>query len=90
MGRLRADGLAAGVKAFLHFRFHQSRATFATELARVVLRNGGISLAIQIVKEALLHKDEKTTLKYIRFIEKSAVMQEAADAFTREFLGLVK
>ena len=89
MGRLRKAGVAAGLAVFHNFHFHQSRATFATELARVVLKHGGVSMAIQVVKEALLHKDEATTLKYIRFVEKGAAMAEAADAFTRDFLGLM-
>lgn len=88
MGRLRAAGIASGVNVLNNFHFHQSRCTFATELARVVLRHGGVSMAIQMVKEALLHKDEATTLKYIKFVEKSAVMAEVADEFTRSFLGL--
>jgi hypothetical protein len=45
-------------------------------------------MAVQIVKQALLHKSEKTTLTYIRFVEKSAVMSKVADEFTREFLGI--
>lgn len=89
MCRLRTAGHAEGINALRNFHFHQSRCTFATELARVVLRHGGVSMAVQMVKEALLHKNESTTLKYIRFVEKSAVMAEVSDEFTRSFLGTI-
>lgn len=88
MGRLRRAGVVAGVNVLHGFYFHQSRCTFATELARLVLRHGGVSMAIQMVKEALLHKDESTTLKYIKFVEKSAAMANVSDDFTHNFLGL--
>ena len=77
-----------GVIAFRGFRFHQSRCTFATELARVAMKMGTVGMAVQLVKQALLHKSEKTTLTYIRFIEKTDAMSGMADAFTRDFLGL--
>lgn len=88
LGRLKTAGLAAGIGAFQNFRFHQSRCTFATELARTALAHSTTSMAIQLVKQALLHKSEKTTLTYIRFIEKTAVMATVANAFTQQFLGL--
>ncbi|EIM17038.1 site-specific integrase [Pseudomonas chlororaphis] len=88
LGRLRKNGLAAGIPAFQDFRFHQTRCTYATELARAAIRHGGVKLAISIVKQALLHKDESTTLKYIKFADRSVAMAEAADTFTRMFLGL--
>lgn len=89
LGRLRSAGTAQGIKAFRTFRFHQSRCTFATELARVAIKHGSVSIAIQLVKQALLHQSEASTLKYIRFVERTAAMAEAADAFTKCFLGLV-
>ncbi|MBP0633672.1 integrase [Cupriavidus sp. AcVe19-1a] len=71
------------------FRFHQSRSTFATELARIAIRAGGAVNAIAMVKEALLHKNEATSLKYIRFVENAPSKEDVANAFTREFLGLL-
>lgn len=88
LGRLRKEGLLNGITAFRGFRFHQSRCTFATELARVALKTGTVGMALQLVRQALLHKSEKTTLTYIRFIEKTEAMSNIADAFTRDFLGL--
>ncbi|RJG12939.1 site-specific integrase [Pseudomonas cavernicola] len=72
-----------------NFHFHQSRCTFATELARLAIRVGGAIHAIAIVKEALLHRSESSSLKYIKFLEKSPIKEEAANEFTTEFLGLV-
>lgn len=88
LGRLRKEGLINGITAFRGFRFHQSRCTFATELARVAMKMGTVGMAVQLVRQALLHKSEKTTLTYIRFIEKTDAMSGMADAFTRDFLGL--
>ncbi|WDJ98489.1 site-specific integrase [Xanthomonas campestris pv. incanae] len=89
LGRLRKDGAAQGIAAYRTFRFHQSRCTFATELARVAVVHGSVGIAIQLVKQALLHRNEASTLRYIQFVERTAAMAEAADAFTQSFLGLV-
>lgn len=88
LSRLKKRGIANGISDFYYFKFHQTRCTYATELARSILAHGSVSMAVQIVKQALLHKSEKTTLTYIRFVEKSAVMSKVADEFTREFLGI--
>jgi hypothetical protein len=50
---------------------------------------GGAINAIAIVMEAMLHKDEATTFRYIKFVEKTPAKTEAANAFTREFLGII-
>lgn len=88
LGRLRKAALAKGVTAFHNFYFHRSRCTFATELARVAIRHGSVGTAIELVMRALLHKNEETSLKYIKFVEKTKVMSEMSDEFTRRFLGL--
>lgn len=90
MGRLRKAGMAFGVSALRGFHFHQSRCTFATELARLLLEHGTASSAINVVKAALLHRNESTTLRYIRFVEETPIKSAAADAFTRAFLGLTQ
>lgn len=88
LGRLKKAGVANGIVSFRGFKFHQTRCTFATELARSALAHGTVSMTIQIVKDALLHKSEKTTFSYIRFIEKTSAMSKVANEFTREFLGI--
>ncbi|WP_233888062.1 site-specific integrase [Paraburkholderia flagellata] len=72
------------------FHFHQSRCTFATELARLAIRVGGSMFAVAIVKEFLLHRHESTSWTYIRFIEKTKTKEKVANAFAEQFLGLVE
>lgn len=88
LGRLRKKAIFARFDIMKGFKFHQTRCTYATELARATLRHGNAGLAIDIVKKALLHKDEATTLKYIKFVEKTDIMAKAANEFSVEFLGL--
>jgi len=90
MSRLRAAGKKAGIKVLRGFHFHRTRATFATELMRVALKFMPVGDAIQFVRESCLHKDESTTMKYIKFLEANKAMAEAADAFTNLFMGLVR
>jgi hypothetical protein len=46
-----------------------------------------VSTAITFVRNACLHKRESTTLEYIKFIEDTQAMSEAADKFTDFFMG---
>lgn len=87
MHELRKSASKQGLEILRNFRFHQTRATFATELARMAIGVGGAINALAIVKEFLLHKSEATSLLYIRFAEQTAAKGEAANAFTREFMG---
>lgn len=90
MHAFRKTAATHGLQAWTQFRFHQSRATFATELARIAIEAGGSIFALALVKEALLHRSEVTTLRYIRFVEKTPVKSRIANEFTRKFLNLVK
>jgi integrase len=90
MHSLRKMGIIHGIAAFRNLHFHQTRCTFATELARLAIRTGGALNAIAIIKEALLHKNEATSLRYVRFVEKTPIKIEMANVFTREFLGSVR
>ncbi|MBU1841256.1 MAG: site-specific integrase [Gammaproteobacteria bacterium] len=87
MHNLRAIGRRHGVNALNNFKFHQTRCTFATSLARLAIRAGGAIHAIAIVKEALLHRDESTTIRYIRFVEKTPIKISMANEFTKAFFG---
>lgn len=89
MHSLRELGVASGIEVLRNFKFHQSRCTFATELARVAISHCGPINAIAIVKDALLHKHEETSLRYIKFVQKAPAKAAAADAFTRDFLGVI-
>ncbi|AGN83482.1 hypothetical protein L483_31380 [Pseudomonas putida H8234] len=87
MHSLRTKGKAKQEKSLHKFRFHQTRSTYATELARILIPVSGPINALAIIKEALLHKDEATTLKYIRFVEKTPAKIAMANEFTKAFLG---
>lgn len=87
MSRLRDVGTTSGAIAVEGFHFHRSRATFATELMRAALKCMPVSDAIAMVREACLHRDEATTLRYVKFVERTEAMANAADAFTEAFLG---
>jgi integrase len=89
MHALRARAKSRALAVLRHFNFHQTRCTYATELARLAIAAGGAINALAIVKEFLLHKHEATTMKYIRFVEKTPAKEAAANAFTREFLGVI-
>lgn len=85
--RLRQLASAVGLTEASRFRFHQTRCTFATELAHALLALKVAGNPVAVVKEALLHKNESTSLRYIRFVERSAQKREVANAFTRSFFG---
>jgi integrase len=89
MVTLRRAGQAVGLKFLQDFKFHQSRATFGTWLMSICLETGTVKAAIEFVKGALLHKDERDTFRYVTFIEQTKTKIEMANAFTRAFLGKV-
>lgn len=88
MSGFRKAGVAEGLAVLRGFHFHQSRCTFATELARLAMMAGDAVNAIAIVMEALLHKDEATSFRYIKFVQKMPLKQAAANEFTALFLGV--
>jgi hypothetical protein len=48
----------------------------------------GVAGTLAMVKEALLHKDESTTLKYIKFVQHSPIKEAIANEFTKAFMGI--
>lgn len=89
MSGFRKAGVAQGLNVLQHFRFHQSRCTFATELTSLAIKVGDGISAIAFVRDALLHKDEATTFKYIKFVKNTPIKEAAANAFTTAFLGVM-
>lgn len=79
----------SGITALRHFHFHQSRCTYGTELTRIGLSVADPINTIELVRNAMLHKSEATTFKYIKFIQKEPIKEEVANAFTQAFLGLL-
>lgn len=88
MSSLRAIATKANLKFMSTFHFHQTRATYGTWIMSIALATVGQKAAIEFVKNALLHKDEATTMRYITFLEHTQAKIEMANAFTQAFCGL--
>lgn len=90
MSVLRQKALQAECKALRNFRFHQTRCTFGTELARLCLSTcSDVAVVIAMVGNALLHggNSEAVTFKYIRFVQTLPIKRELSHRFMREFNG---
>ncbi|UZX63610.1 site-specific integrase (plasmid) [Yersinia ruckeri] len=91
MSNFRKRGSKAGLQMLRRFRFHQSRCTFGTELARLALSAcADTALVIAIVSDALLHapNSEATTFKYIRFMQALPIKQALSHSFMVAFSGI--
>ncbi|HAT4986203.1 TPA: site-specific integrase [Serratia marcescens] len=91
MSNFRKRGNQAGLQMLRRFRFHQSRCTFGTELARLALSTcADAALAIAIVSDALLHapNSEATTFRYIRFVQAVPIKQALSHRFMAVFSGI--
>ncbi|WP_169697759.1 tyrosine-type recombinase/integrase [Methylophaga nitratireducenticrescens] len=86
ISELRKALVRDGLTQFHDLKFHQSRATCGTELAREFMKHDD-SYAIEHVRDWLMHKNESTTWTYIKFLKKSKAAKKANDAFIRQFLG---
>lgn len=90
MTRLRQKARAHGLN-FDHFKFHRSRATFATSIADSAFSMLGASYVgniVQLIRDLLLHKDEATSMRYIKFVRNQKVKAQWANEFTRLFVGV--
>ncbi len=78
MKRLRDELFGEGYSEFKKFKFHQLRVTFGTMLMKSALDSKAVSTssAIEYVQYAMLHKDPRTTWKYVQFIEKEPIQEE--------------
>jgi len=90
MTDLRRRALSAGLRFMDRFKFHQTRATYGTWLMGVAMGVASLKAAVAFVKGAMLHKDEKTTFLYVRFIEEAPIKAQVADEFSVVFSGVVK
>ena len=88
MHRLRCEGIKLGYNTFKSFHFHQTRATFATVLMEYCLTKMSPMSAMQLVKDACMHKDEQVTFKYIKFLENSKSLEKISNQYTNIFLGI--
>lgn len=69
------------------FTFHWSRATFATIWARAARANGHLHEFMPTLKRMLAQKHDRTTERYIRWVEKQEVRAAVMDEFTRTMFG---
>lgn len=87
---LRENLATAGLDHFRYFKFHQTRATFGTQLMRLAMNILPSQVdAIVFVRDAMLHKDEATTWKYVKFIEKEPVKEALSDEFFNLYVGQI-
>lgn len=85
---LRERLVKSGLSQFKYFKFHQTRATFGTHLMIIALDLLDSKVhALSFVCDAMLHKSESTTWKYIDFIEKAPVKEKLASEFFNLFTG---
>lgn len=88
LSRLRKIAEKENFKALKGFKFHRTRATFATMLMQASLDTfSEVSTAIKLVRDACLHKNDATTLGYISFIEQNHAMSELGGKFSYFFMG---
>lgn len=88
MTELRRHAVKAGFKFMQTFHFHRTRATYGTWIMSIALETVGNKAAIEFVKNAMFHKDEATTMRYITFLEHTKAKIEMGNAFTEAFSGL--
>lgn len=89
MTDLRRRALGVGLRFMAKFKFHQTRATFGTWLMDVALRVTDTKTAVAFVRDAMLHKDDKTTFLYVKFNEQAPLKAEVANAYSTIFSGVV-
>lgn len=88
ISHLREKLSGEGLDQFQHFKFHQTRATFGTQLMRLAMKALPSQIdAIVFVRDAMLHRDEATTWKYVKFIEKEPLKEALSDEFFNLYIG---
>lgn len=89
MTDLRRRAVAARLRFMQTFKFHQTRCTYGTWLMELALKVTTQGAAVAFVRDAMLHKDEATTMRYVRFIEQAPVKALISNEFTSAFSGLL-
>ena len=89
ISRMREQLVSEGLVQFKEFKFHQSRATYGTQLMRLAMDNlPSQTDAICFVRDAMLHADESTTWKYVKFIEQAPLREKFSGEFFNLFTGV--
>nr|WP_198984251.1 site-specific integrase [Herbaspirillum sp. ASV7] len=88
---LREKCCSIGMRFMRNFIFHECRATFGTWLARELIMTGLDTSTVMLeLKSAMFHADERTTWRYIKFLEVTKAKIEIADKFNELFTGIKK
>ncbi|WP_119153249.1 tyrosine-type recombinase/integrase [Caldimonas tepidiphila] len=90
MTDLRRRAQAAGMRFMEAFKFHQTRATYGTMLMELAIDVANVASAVAFVRDAMLHKDEATTLRYVKFVQNAPVKALISKEFASVFSGVVK
>lgn len=86
---MREKIVQAGYSQFNNFKFHQTRATFGTQLMRIAINILPNQIdAIVFVRDAMLHKHESTTWTYVKFIELDPIKEALSEEFFHLYTGL--
>ncbi|KVH42593.1 hypothetical protein WJ39_29700 [Burkholderia diffusa] len=88
MTDLRRRAVQHGLRFMSIFKFHQTRCTYGTWLMELALRVAGEAAAIAFVRDALFHKSEAVTLRYVKFIQQAEVKAAISNEFTAVFSGI--
>ncbi len=70
------------------FKFHQTRATFGTWMISMALSVTTAKAAVAFVRDAMLHKHERTTFLYLRFHQEAPIKAQIANGFSSRFSGV--
>lgn len=88
MTDLRRRAVRSRLRFMQTFKFHQSRCTYGTWLMELALRVTTEAASIAFVRDAMLHKHEATTLRYVRFLQRAPIAGAIANEFTAAFSGV--
>jgi len=89
MTDLRRRAVAAGMRFMERFKFHQSRATYGTMLVGCALEVASAKAALAFAKEAMLHRKESTTLRYVHFVQRAPIKARISNEFAAVFSGIM-
>ncbi|MEK2158580.1 site-specific integrase [Vibrio parahaemolyticus] len=88
MSKLRKKLVSNGLGEFRQLKFHQSRTTYGSQLMLYALKTlKDPQRAIAFVRDAMFHKDESTTWKYITFVQNEPIKEMLSDEFFHFFGG---
>lgn len=83
---MRGFLIKQGHREFSHFKFHQTRATYGSMLMQFALSAyPSTATAVGFVRNAMLHKHESTTWRYVKFLESENIKEKLADEFFNFF-----